>query len=321
MRIPDELRECVCFIQAAWADGSTGLGTAFFIGVPLGVSGPEEHWCTYAVTAKHVINDAKRGPAETAFLVLNKREGGRGTRPTRGSDWLFHESADVAVLPIGRVDPAFQASVWDAAGSVATNEVVREKNIGAGDDVFISGLLVHHPGVTRNLPIVRLGAIAAMPEDPVGLSTGADVVTLVEVHSIGGLSGSPVFVHLSYLRDMPKGILMGTGSTAGSGGISLLHGVMHGFYPVGKTDPDNVSGGDENLNTGIAVVVRIDRAFDLINRPDQAAMRDELKRRVEAANGTAIVPTSGDPETEEFRRFEALTRDLPQMPKSEISEN
>ncbi len=321
MRIRDELRECVCFVQASWASGVSGVGTAFFVGVPLGITGTEEHWFHYAVTARHVINDMKQGPAEKAVLVLNRRGGGRALAETRVSDWLFHETADVAVLPLGRVNPAFQIMVWDVGNSAATDEVVREKNIGAGDDVFITGLLVHHPGVTRNLPIVRLGAIAAMPDDPVPLPTGTDVVTLVEVHSIGGLSGSPVFVHLSVLRDAPAGkFLTGGGASASSGGTSWLHGLMHGFYPVGKSDPDNVSGGDEKLNTGIAVVVRIDRALDLIHRPDQVAIRDELKRRVEEENETRPILTSSGQGTEEFQRFEALTRDLLRRPKADIGE-
>jgi hypothetical protein len=226
------------------------------------------------------------------------------------------------VLPLGAVNPAFQIMVWDVGNSAATDEVVREKNIGAGDDVFVAGLLVHHPGAARNLPIVRLGAIAAMPEDPVGLATGTDVVTLVEVHSIGGLSGSPVFVHLPVLRDAPAGqVLIGGGGSASSGGTSWLHGVMHGFYPVGKSDPDNVSGGDENLNTGIAVVVRIDRALDLIHRLDQIAMRVEVKRRIEEENETRPVLTSNGQGTEEFQRFEALTRDLLRVPSADSGED
>ncbi len=110
---------------------------------------------------------------------------------------------------------------------------------------------------------------------------------------------------------------------AHSGGTSWLHGVMHGFYPVGKEDPDNVSGGDENLNTGIAVVTRIDRVLDLIHRPDQVAMRDEVKRRIEEEKKVTPIPTaSGQPErTEEFDRFEALTRDLLRVPKAELEQD
>jgi hypothetical protein len=119
VRIPDELRECVCFVQASWASGNPGMGTAFFVGTPL--AGLEGHWYYYAITAKHVISDVERGPAETAALLLNKREGGRAIASTRVSDWLIHETADVAVLPIGSLNPEFQVTVWDIAESAATN--------------------------------------------------------------------------------------------------------------------------------------------------------------------------------------------------------
>ncbi len=171
MRVPDELRECVCFIRAQWPSGTSSLGTAFFVGVPLGVEG---RWFHYAVTARHCIVDLKA--AEAAVLEINQRCGARVAVSTRVSDWLLHETADVAVLPLGEIDPAFEVTAWDADKSVANDDIVREKNIGAGDDVFITGLLVYHPGVTRNLPIVRLGSIAAMPEDPVELTTGTDIV-------------------------------------------------------------------------------------------------------------------------------------------------
>jgi hypothetical protein len=322
MRIPDKLRECACFVQAQWPSGRAGIGTAFFVAVPLGI---EDHWFHYVVTARHCITGRQEtqkqegGSAETAVLWVNHSRGGRAKPRTRVSEWLLHETADVAVFPLGGLDPGYQVTVWPLNESVATEEVVREKNIGAGDDIFITGLLVHHPGKTRNLPIVRLGSIAAMPDDPIMLETGDDIVTLVEMHSIGGLSGSPVFAHLSDFRDMKGGFAMWAERKAHSGGTSWLYGVMHGFYPVGPNDPDNVSGGNENLNTGIAIVARIDRVLDLIHRPDQVAMRAEVKKRIEDEKAVIPIPTSGEgARPEEFERFEALTRDLLRVPKTEL---
>lgn len=286
MRVPDELRECVCFVQPKWSSGvgsrGTARGTAFFVGVPLGIG---NHGFVYVVTAKHCVTGDEKArrrhenrPATTAILWVNHREHGRVPDTTRVSDWLLHDSADIAVLPVGGINPDFEIRAWDAEESIADEQVVRDKNIGAGDDVFIAGLLTYNWGETRNLPIVRLGSIAAMPEDPVELETGQDVVTLVEVHSIGGLSGCPVFVHLSVLRDTPEGTyLRGSGAKASSAGTSWLHGVMHGVYPTGKDDPDGVK---ENLNTGIAIVTRIDRVLDLINHPRSGGKA----RRVEERN-------------------------------------
>jgi hypothetical protein len=284
MRISDQIRDCVGFIQAEWPSGASEIGTAFFMGVPLGVDG---HWFNYAVTARHCVSgrlETQRkedGSAAKTVLFVNQLRGGRIRFIIPASDWLLHDTADVAILPLGSINPLLDVVTWDAVDSVANEEVVKKKDIGAGDDIFITGLLVHHPGATRNIPIVRLGSVAALANDAIALETGTDVVTLVEVHSIGGLSGPPVFIHLSLLRDSEKGkVLMGTGGKAQSGGTALLHGVMHGFYPVGLNDPDHVSQGDENLNTGIAVVVRIDRVLELINSSDQVRIREEIKGRI-----------------------------------------
>jgi hypothetical protein len=283
MRVPDELRGCVCFIEAHWSGGSSeaGIGSAFFVGVALGLTEQvvEDRIAIYAVTAKHVLVSGKGALADRVVLRLNKKGGGVGEIPTEPTDWLLHPEADVAVLPVASNLELFEFRVYPVI-SAATAEWVDERTVGPGDDVFVTGLLVHHPGTTRIMPIVRVGNIAGLPEDPVRLRTGEDVVALLEVRSLGGLSGSPVFVHLPFWRDPPEGmVLVGTGAKAVSGGEHRLLGVMHGFYPVGKNDPDRVSGGDENLNTGIAVVVLVDRMLDLINSPDQTGWREELKKQ------------------------------------------
>lgn len=91
---------------------------------------------------------------------------------------------------------------------------------------------------------------------------------------------------------------------------------MHGFYPTGKNDPDGAS---ENLNTGIAIVARIDRVLDLIHRPDQVAMRDEVSKRIKQELETVPAPTSIDQGAgTEFERFKALTQDLLRVPKAEL---
>lgn len=284
MRVPDDLRKCVSFIQARWGD-SPFVGSAFFVGVPLGITEQvvDDNIVTYVVTAKHCIVN-KDGIADEVLLRLNTRTGGSETIATDPHAWLLHPSADVAVLLVGLNSSVFDYRVYPAANA-ATEELIADREVGPGDDVFITGLLVHHPGSTRAMPIVRLGSVAGLPEDPVLLDTGdkdaEDIVTLLEVHSIGGLSGSPVFLHLPFWRDTEKGdLIVGIGGKAGSGGQTWLLGVMHGFYPVGKNDPDRVSGGNENLNTGIAVVVRVDRVLDLVDHPDQVRFRDMAMKQL-----------------------------------------
>ncbi len=278
MRVPDELIECVAFIQAEDSGGRRSIGSAFFVGVSLELSDNPalDRVILYAVTAKHCLS-VEGLPATAVQLIANRHDGTAEFISTAPADWLRHPVADVAVLPISLQQGKFKFRAFAAASS-ATKAFMDERNVGPGDDVFMAGLLVHHPGKPQIMPIVRVGNIAALPNDAVNLTTGPDVVALIEARSIGGLSGSPVFVHLPFWRDPPKGmVLMGDGGTANSGGTHHLLGVMHGFYPVGQNDPDGVSQGDENLNTGIAVVAFADRILDLINGDSEMKRRIEIK--------------------------------------------
>ena len=53
-----------------------------------------------------------------------------------------------------------------------------------------------------NLPIVRLGAIAAMPGEYIKTDWGCLRAYLIEARSIGGLSGSPVFIRVGTTRTL-----------------------------------------------------------------------------------------------------------------------
>jgi hypothetical protein len=310
MRVPDEIRDCVCFIETWRAGIRTGIGSAFFVGVHIDMN---DMVVPYVVTAKHCVRDVAGVPDDVA-LRINMRKGGSEVIHTDPSGWLLHPSADVAVIPINPNPAIVQYRIYPLL-SAATRDFIDERGIGPGDDVFMPGLLIHHPGKTRIMPVVRIGTIAALPEDPVNLETGEDVVGLLEVRSIGGVSGSPVFVHLPFWRDTEKGqSFVSMGGKADSGGENWLLGVMHGFYPVGRNDPDDVSGGDEDMNTGIAVVVLVDRIMDLINRGDQVMMRENAKKQVQASQ----MPKPATATSGEFEQFEDLTRKIVQIPKTEI---
>ena len=48
----------------------------------------------------------------------------------------------------------------------ATQEIIDARGIGPGDDLVVMGLFASHVGRRRNLPIVRTGNIASMPQEP-----------------------------------------------------------------------------------------------------------------------------------------------------------
>ena len=81
-----------------------------------------------------------------------------------------------------------------AAESLGIPERLANWNIGIGDEVHAVGLFSEAPGHQTNMPIVRVGNIPMMPTEQIQTDMGYADVYLVEARSLGGMSGSPVFV-------------------------------------------------------------------------------------------------------------------------------
>ena len=79
-------------------------------------------------------------------------------------------------------------------GMFADEKVIKQRHIGVGDEVFITGLFTKVQETTKNIPIVRTGTVAMIPGEKIPFGDNLIEAYLVEARSIGGLSGSPVFV-------------------------------------------------------------------------------------------------------------------------------
>ncbi len=177
--------------------------------------------------------------------------------------------------------------------SIVTPEVAAEEMIGIGDEVHVLGLFTKHSGKEKNLPILRTGNIAAMPDEPVQTPSGLMEAYLIEARSIGGLSGSPVFIvqtasksPMSFAMRVPSENPSIFSSTCRS--IRLL-GLMHGHWStdsllLSEYEPD--AAGQTRLNTGIAVVVPAPRIMETLAREELAEQRRAEIQRVTAANAT-----------------------------------
>lgn len=270
MRVPDEIRKCVCFVCAADSDGNMiPQGTAFFIGLPR--SGVDGFW-VYLVTAKHVLYGIQSTRPDGQFsLRVNRVSGDAGFAPTRVDDWFTHPDPtlidDVAVLPWAP-DPQEVDYKFFPVEQVAAEEAMTALDIGVGDEVCLPGLFVHHVGQDRNVPIVRVGNIAAMTEQAVRTKIGTLEAYLVEARSIGGLSGSPVFVNAGPARTTPTGNF-----TLSPPSFHLL-GLMHGHFevPVKQVVPE-LAWTSEAINMGIAIVPPASRIFDVLNGPTLSERR------------------------------------------------
>jgi hypothetical protein len=278
MRIPSQVLKCVGFISH---DQPTldYLGTVFIVSVP-SVEFPEGCYL-HLVTAKHVAELIDPGP----FAIgMNARDGSKIILKS-GEDmhWWYHptekDSVDVAVTPFipGMFDE--YDLDWIPEIILVTNEKIQKENIGLGDETFTVGLFTRFIGTSRFMPIVRTGNIAMMPGDRIPLKGfGKAEAYLIEGRSIGGLSGSPVFVRHtvgidSKVIEGDRSQMMGLSSR-----IHLL-GLLHGHWdlPVNFKKAEQA----EVVNMGVAIVIPANKILETLYHPELVKMRqalDEKKR-------------------------------------------
>lgn len=273
MRVPNELRQCVCFLCVKGIENGQERtfygGTAFFVAVR--TQDTEDH---YLVTAKHCIERA------SAFGVLYarlNRTGGGAEIIALPDRWLFseNEASDIAVMPMSP-DPA----VFDHASlnvdMFASEAIIKDHDIGVGDDLFVVGLFTRRHGTQRNIPIVRTGVISSMPEEPFIDDAGREYhVYLAEIRSLGGLSGSPVFVYLAPMRQITL-----EKNTKRLAPLYFVLGCIRGHWDL-RTESviDFANDEDARLNTGIAAVTPIQAALDIIMSKDQVKARAAKERK------------------------------------------
>ena len=200
MVVSDEIRKCVVFVGYQLADGQMRLaGSAFFLG--RGQTGTRAT-DVFLVTAKHVVDGIRKLGLQHVFIRANTTEGQSVWAKCQSDEWLFHPtdpSVDLALLHTG------VPNGWDhlviPSSMCATPQSLEANAVGLGDEVFIVGLFRHHHGTQRNIPIVRVGNLAAMTEEKVNTKHyGLVDAYLIEARSIGGLSGSPVFLNMGAVR-------------------------------------------------------------------------------------------------------------------------
>jgi len=269
MVIPDEVRKCVVYLGAEYGNGTPPQnikygGTAFFVAVAA-KKVPESSFM-FLVTAKHVA-DALEG--KKVWVRVNRKNGtSMNLKINEQPRWYFHptdKAADVALLPISLDQQIFDFAVLQE-NMILTEKMRLEKGIGIGDSVFITGLFVHHVGFAKNIPILRTGNIAMIPDERIPIKKFGDMEAyLIEARSIGGLSGSPVFT----LARSPEQVTV------------LLMGLMHGHWNVdSETIIDEVSqdaGIKAGVNVGIAIVTPASKILEIINGEELGKILEEYE--------------------------------------------
>jgi hypothetical protein len=293
MRIEDEVRKTVVFVGVAHDEGFEPYGTAFVL-----VSHVGEQAFQTIVTAKHVV-DLIRSHKKQVSLRVNTWNDGARVLITKDEHWFSHPNPKIDVSVCGTVISREQFDILNISLEsplIITDEIIKERAIGIGSDVYIAGMYIQRIGEAKNLPIVRTGTIAAMPEEKIETAYGFHDAYLVELRSLGGLSGSPVFTVIPPVTHKKGVVHMENGQVEYLLGMLLGHNNLQDQRDSieiknpnkGKaSDPDLVIA-QVPLNTGIGIVLPLADVIEAVQQPILKELRDAvLKRNAEKSTFVA----------------------------------
>jgi hypothetical protein len=275
-RINDEALGCVLYLYRSVEeahDGAREGATGFLVGVQS--ERHAERIFLYAVTNAHVLNEG------ALVLRLNTKDGGVAVHKTEAADWVVHpDRDDVAVCSLAMFADLFEQYRYTCipAEHFLTRQLAAELDIGPGNEVCVIGRFPIHGGVERNLPTVRFGTIAMMPDPATPIRQRRrhhdQESFLVEMRSLGGASGSPVVAYglgWAYNQDWDFDPLLG-----------IIWGHLDNFELVYHEDGETpVEGYVVRSNSGMAGVVPAWKLQELLDVQELARERREEDRRLQ----------------------------------------
>lgn len=284
-RIADGFLDCAVYIYPDKASADAGDqigGSGFLIAYPLNPAPWRE---IYIVTNRHVVAN------RDVFVRFNTKLGKTDVKEAPNSSWIKHpDGDDVAVCAFGQSMDEYKYNFVDS-GHFMTEEIQRKEDIGIGDEVFMVGRFINHDGKQKNHPSLRYGNIAMMTSEPIEDSRSGikQESYLVECRSMGGYSGSPVFVTTMPLH-MARARRENTARTFPRGpwllGINWCH--IHHRMPIKTvsadtfvlTEPEAVEPGCEYTlaNTGMAGVVPVGKLVELLESDEVKEQRRESEK-------------------------------------------
>lgn len=298
MRLPDRILDTAHFISAV-----TGLrpkygGTGFFVGT----CGKYGDAYLHFVTAKHVADKIADAPF---VLGINGKNGKTVPIHVDGMRWFFHPAEPNAVDVAVGLLPLSNLGNWDSLDVSWINEEMfvtpqnrQDLGIGIGDELVIVGLFTKFHGKDRLFPIVRTGNLAMLPTERIPAEKFDDMEAyLAEGRSIGGLSGSPVFVRETVGLPV-KGADGRIQTLSGLGQIYFL-GLMHGHWLV-TPEAMRARGteAEEAVNMGVSIIVPAHKIREVIYHPELVAMRKKFDDEVGVERGP-VMDSELDPEPQE----------------------
>jgi hypothetical protein len=321
MRVPDEIRKTVLFIgiknevgewdwratgylialsdfQLHWSETLEAHGQQFFT--------TTTHPFRLLATAKHVAE--KLEGKDFALKTMTTSGEPRIIEVHANQRWFYHPTekdyVDAAVTVFFPPDMRELDLFTIQAELFADEKVIREADLGVGDEVFIAGLFSMVKKTARQHPIVRIGNLAMMPGERIPFKEDKLIdAYLVESRSVGGLSGSPVFVRATTRVDAGLKFKSGFALNAvnsqtpniegiertfleGVGRIYFL-GSMIGHWNTREYPPEM----PEVFNMGVSLVVPAHKILEIIRQPELIAMAENIvnEMRKGRAVGEAVL--------------------------------
>jgi hypothetical protein len=242
----------------------------------------------YAVTNNHVLlQDRKRRTYYDAPVIRLNTNDGTEKIPTNQRNWQKWVDEDIAIC--GFANDALSERIKFSA-IVAPDDFVDERSFeekeifgfGVGDDVFMAGRLVGHDGKKLNYPSVRSGTLSALPH----AETHGEF--LLEFHSIGGYSGSPVFIGWGAGSRRRGGAVMQKPSKIFFLGLNRCH--IYNHEPLRDADTNEIVTPKKyvQVNTGIASAIPAWKILECLNDPELRAEREKAVEEFKAKRKEAM---------------------------------
>ena len=175
-------------------------GTGFFYGYIIRAEDDPKRYFIFLVTAKHVVQEHIDKEIDIRLRINSKDP----TAPVKDfglplqvgpGHWFFHTNADIDVaviqinwdfLTANGIEPRF----FSHDQLAANRKLLKDREVAAGDGIFLLGFPMNLTGAQRNYVVVRQGCIARISE----MLDGASPSFLIDAPAYPGNSGGPVIL-------------------------------------------------------------------------------------------------------------------------------
>jgi hypothetical protein len=275
-RVHDEYLNCVVYLYRSRHEAEEGInigGSGFVVGVPAQYL-PPPHGFVYVITNKHVIDKGacvvRVNTSDQKFDVIELKK----------ENWSLSSTDDLAIHPLPALDAQRFPIKSIPRKMFVTEDFIESNNYGPGDEVILIGRFINQEGKERNLPTIRFGHISQMPFEPIEYEGTFQQSFLCEIKSIGGFSGSPVFLapvsNVGRTTDSPpvgEAFLLG---------VDWAH--IQNWEPAIDADGHEIPHIRYPTNTGMMAVVPAWKLNALLDSPFHRRLREmsennEIKKR------------------------------------------